>query len=61
MSAGIKAVVVFLVLTACAAATVVGAGCVAYGQQRLSMPTLGDDPVSQWVAVLDGRMTEVCR
>lgn len=37
------------------------AGCTTYALQRPSMPTLGDDPVSAWVDVLDGGMTSTCR
>lgn len=57
----IKVTAAFLVLTACAATLAVGAGCAAYGEARLSMPPLGNDPVSQWVALLDGRMTGACK
>jgi len=49
------------VLTACAAATVLDAGCTAYGEMRGTMPLLSADPVSQWVAMVDSRMTGVCR
>ena len=56
-----KAIALFLALTACGGAVAMGAGCSAYGNARLSMPPLGVDPVSQWVAVLDTRMTRVCR
>lgn len=51
----------FLILTACAGAVALGAGCQTYGNLRLSMPTLGADPVSEWVAVLDNAMTRTCR
>lgn len=37
------------------------AGCVTYGIQRPSMPPLGDDAVSAWVAKTDGAMTGACR
>ncbi len=50
-----------LALTACAAAVALDAGCTAYGEARLSMPALGADPLSQWVAELDSRMTGACR
>lgn len=56
-----RAVILFLVLTACAGALAVGAGCNAYGEMRLTMPTLGADPLSEWVALLDARMTGACR
>ena len=62
MNTGAKGLILFVVLTACAAAvTIRDAGCLTYGEARLSMPALGTDPLSQWVAVLDGRMTAVCR
>ena len=56
-----RGVLAFFVLSACAGAVAVGAGCDAYAEARLSMPTLGLDPVSQWVAALDDRMTGACR
>jgi hypothetical protein len=59
--ANLRAVALFLALTACAAAVVVDRGCAAYGDLRTDMPALGDDPVSAWVAKLDSAMTRVCR
>lgn len=56
-----RGVALFLVLTACAAAVVVDAGCNAYGEARSTMPKLGNDAVSAWVAMLDTSMTRVCR
>lgn len=57
-----QAVALFLALTACAAAVAIDAGCDAYGEVRLNMPQpLGDGPLAAWVAVLDSRMTKVCR
>lgn len=56
-----KPVLLFLVLTACAAAVAIDAGCDRYGELRLTMPTLGTDPVSEWVAILDRAMTRTCR
>ncbi len=50
----------FLLLTACAGMTAIGAGCSTYANLRLSMPTLGEDPLSEWVADLDDSMTGVC-
>ncbi len=54
-----------LLLTACAGATGVGAGCNAYAEERLKMPA--DDvlvqaplAVVQWINLLDARMTGVC-
>jgi hypothetical protein len=38
-----------------------GPGCTTYGQQRLSIPVLGTDALSQWVARLDTAMTGACR
>jgi len=57
----LRAVALFLTLTACAAAVVVDRGCAAYGEARVTMPPLGGDPVSAWVAMLDTSMTRVCR
>lgn len=59
--ANLRAVALFLVLTACAAAVVVDRGCAAYGEARATMPALGDDAVSAWVAMLDSAMTAACR
>lgn len=59
-----------ILLTACAAATVIGAGCSAYAEMRLSMPTYDADfvqlldqeptPLLVWVNLLDARMTGAC-
>ena len=59
-----------ILLTACAAATVIGAGCSAYAEMRLSMPTYNADfinmldreptPLLAWVNLLDARMTGAC-
>ena len=54
-------IVAFLLLSACAGMTAIGAGCEAYAEARLSMPELGDDPLSFWIADLDDRMTGACR
>ena len=59
--ANLRAVALFLVLTACAAAVVVDRGCAAYGEARATMPPLGTDAVSVWVAMVDTSMTRVCR
>jgi hypothetical protein len=56
-----RGLILFLALTACAAAVSLGPGCTTYGQQRLSMPALGADALSQWVARLDTAMTGACR
>lgn len=61
MANGAKGLIAFLALTACAGAIAIGAGCQTYGNLRLSMPELGTDPVSEWVAVLDSAMTGACR
>ena len=61
IGSNLRAVALFLVLTACAAAVVVDRGCAAYGEARVTMPPLGGDPVSAWVAMLDNSMTRVCR
>lgn len=59
--ANLRAVALFLVLTACAASVVVDVGCNAYGDARATMPPLGGDAVSAWVAMLDSSMTRACR
>lgn len=59
--ANLRAVALFLTLTACAAAVVVDRGCAAYGEARATMPALGDDALSAWVAMVDTSMTRVCR
>jgi hypothetical protein len=56
-----RGVALFLVLTACAGEVVVDVGCNAYGEARSTMPPLGGDAVSAWVAMLDTSMTRVCR
>ena len=56
-----RAVALFLTLTACAAAVVVDRGCAAYGEARVTMPPLGTDDLSAWVAMLDNSLTRVCR
>jgi hypothetical protein len=56
-----RAVALFLILTACAGSVVVDVGCSAYGEARSTMPALGDDALSAWVAMLDTSMTRVCR
>lgn len=38
-----------------------GEGCQTYGMQRASMPPLGTDAVSVWVATTDTAMTRACR
>ena len=57
----LRAVALFLVLTACAASVVVDVGRNAYGDARATMPPLGGDAVSAWVAMLDSAMTAACR
>ena len=57
----LRAVALFLTLTACAAAVVVDRGCAAYGEARVTMPPLGGDERSAWIAMLDNSMTRVCR
>jgi hypothetical protein len=55
----IRALVLLLALTACARPD---AGCLSYGEARLTMPrTLGEGPLPEWVAGLDDRMTAACR
>jgi hypothetical protein len=56
-----RGVIAFLILTACAGAIVLDAGCNRYAELRPDMPTLGADPLSQWVSTLDGAMTGACR
>lgn len=38
-----------------------GEGCATYGMQRASMPPLGVDGLSEWVATTDAAMTRACR
>ena len=57
----LRAVALFLGLTACAAAVVVDRGCAAYGEARVTIPPLGADDLSAWVAMVDTSMTRVCR
>lgn len=38
-----------------------GEGCATYGMQRASMPSLGADGLSAWVATTDTAMTRACR
>ena len=57
----VRAVVAFMILTACAGAIALDAGCDRYGELRADMPRLGDDALSRWVAVLDSGMTGACR
>jgi hypothetical protein len=61
MPGNLRAVALFLVLTFCAASVVVDVGCNAYGDARATMPPLGGDAVSAWVAMLDSAMTAACR
>jgi hypothetical protein len=62
MGDGIKAALLCALLGGCVSAPVSGdAGCRTYGFQRASMPTLGADAVSEWVAVMDSAMTGACR
>ena len=56
-----RALALFVFCTACAAAIVVDRGCAAYGEARATMPTLGADELSAWVAMVDTSMTRVCR
>lgn len=62
-SGNARAVALFLILTACAGAVTVtvDVGCNAYGEARATMPPLGLDAVSAWVAMLDASMTKACR
>jgi hypothetical protein len=56
-----KGFILCLALMGCAGAVVAGAGCITYGNLRSSMPALGDDALSVWVARLDASMTGACR
>ena len=56
-----RALILFVFCTACAAAVVVDRGCAAYGEARATMPPLGADGLSAWVAMLDTSMTRACR
>jgi len=57
------AIAALLLTTGCATTMPTGdAGCMSYGEARLSMPRpLGDGPLPEWVADLDDRMTGACR
>lgn len=59
------AVTVAILLTGCAGTTANGdAGCVSYGEARLSMPppeTVPGGQWGEWIADLDDRMTGTCR
>lgn len=59
--ANLRAVALFLALTACGAAIVIDAGCNAYASARETMPPLGTDARSEWISILDESMTRVCR
>lgn len=55
----------FLLLTACAGAVAVGAGCDAYGEQRRKMPAdaalaASHVDVVRWINALDAAMTSAC-
>lgn len=51
-----------LIVTACAGAVSLDAGCAKYGQWRADMPRpLPDDALGAWVAGLDAAMTGACR
>ena len=55
----IRALVLLIALSACARPD---AGCMAYGEARLTMPRpLGEGPLAEWVAAQDDRMTGACR
>ncbi len=56
-----RAVALFLALTACAGEVVVDVGCNAYAEARSTMPPLGGDALSAWVAMMDTSMTKACR
>jgi hypothetical protein len=56
-----KGFILCLALMGCAGAVLASAGCTVYGQQRASMPDLGTDALSVWVARLDSAMTGACR
>jgi len=56
-----KWLVLAVALSGCVSATG-GAGCSAYGEQRITMPRpLPNDTLGAWVATTDARMTAVCR
>ena len=55
----------FLLLTACAGAVAVGAGCDTYREQRRAMPSdealaASHVDVVRWINALDGAMTAAC-
>lgn len=55
---GGKAAALLVALAGCVSPE---AGCSAYALQRPDMPPLGQDQVSEWVAVTDSAMTRACR
>lgn len=61
----LAALAAFAILTACAGAVAIGAGCDTYREQRRTMPVedLAAAPrsVLDWVNGLDAAMTRVCR
>lgn len=56
----IHVLALLLAVTACTGALAVGAGCLTYKKHRSDMPTLGTDPLSEWVAVVDNAMSGAC-
>lgn len=60
----LKGFLLAILLSACAGATVLGAGCSAYAEARLDIPwdelSLSPHAVVAWVNLLDARMTGVC-
>jgi hypothetical protein len=61
VEAVIRALILTLALSGCVATASPDAGCAAYGEARATMPRpLVDEPLPQWVAALDSRMTGAC-
>lgn len=62
MTAMQRSTALFFLLAMTACARPMDAGCMSYGEARLTMPRpLGDGALPEWVAGLDDRMTGVCR
>lgn len=60
----LSVMILTIFLTACAGATLIGAGCATYAKARLDMPAedLRASPpaVRRWIDALDAGMTEAC-
>lgn len=62
----LQGLIIGLLLTACAGATGIGAGCRAYAEHRLSLPSdevlvAAPRELLEWLNLLDARMLGVCK